>query len=192
MGQVYKLENQIQFVKAIKNNNPVVLKKLYIENYPKVEALILKNNGSVEHAKDIYQEAFITVWKHVKNNTFKPENESAIQGYLYRISKNKWIDVLRSKAFKNVSPLSSDILRLVKNTDEDTKDENSEENNRLNSIMIAFRDLGNPCKELLKLFYFNKKSLREVAQEFNIGENTARNKKYRCMEQLRTIVLASK
>ncbi len=58
--------------------------------------------------------------------------------------------------------------------------------------MDAFKLLGNPCKQLLTTFYFEKKSLREIADELQIEENTARNKKYRCMEKLREMVLASK
>ncbi|GAL71786.1 RNA polymerase sigma factor [Jejuia pallidilutea] len=80
MGKTIHLLSQSQLVEAIKSNNTKVLKQLYTSNYPKVEALVLKNSGSVAHAKDIYQEAFITVWTHVKQNKFTPHNDSALQG----------------------------------------------------------------------------------------------------------------
>lgn len=188
MGKAIHLLSQSQLVDAIKTNDTRVLKELYTTNYPKVEALVLKNNGSVAHAKDIYQEAFVVVWTHIKHNKFIPQNDSALQGYLYRICKNKWTDVLRSKSFKDVRPLNTDTLRVVK--EDDTYKET--EDKKLKKTMAAFENLGQPCKQLLKTFYFEKKSLKEISEALNIEESTARNKKYRCMQKLRAVVLASK
>ncbi len=186
MGKKLHLLTQNQLLNAIKTNDSEVLKYVYTNNYPKIEALVLKNSGSIDYAKDVYQEAFITVWTHVKTGKFVPKNDTALQGYLYRISKNKWTDVLRSKAFKNSTNLDNNHLKVVK---EEVYDE--PEDKKLNATMGAFEKLGAPCKQLLKTFYFEKKSLKEVAIEFKIEENTARNKKYRCMQKLREMVLAS-
>lgn len=189
MGEAYKINHQLQLITAIKDNNSIALKEFYTSNYPKVEALILKNSGSQEHAKDVYQEAFISMWNNVRNELFTPQNDSALQGYLYQIAKNKWMDVLRSKRFKTTQSLTEERTLFLKQEDtieEDTYDE------KLNITMTAFKDLGQPCKDLLKTFYFEKKSLREIALHLNIEETSVRNKKYRCMEKLRAIVLASK
>ena len=89
MGKSLHLLSQSELVFAIKSNESDVLKHFYTTNYKKIEVLILKNSGSIEHAKDIYQDAFITVWTHVKNDKFTPKNDTALQGYLYKIAKNK-------------------------------------------------------------------------------------------------------
>ena len=184
-----QLLNQSELICAIKSNESDVLKHFYTTNYKKVELLILNNSGSIEHAKDIYQEAFITVWTNVKNDKFTPKNDTALQGYLYKIAKNKWLDVLRSKSFKNSKPLNYETLAFI----EDENDEEIEINsNKLKLAMEAFKNLGQPCKQLLSVFYFEKKSLKEIALELKIEETTARNKKYRCMEKLRAKVIASK
>lgn len=187
MGQAYKLEYQTQIINAIKSNDSLILKKFYVSNYPKIETLILKNSGSTEHAKDIYQEAFITIWNHVKNDTFIPQNETALEGYLYRIAKNKWTDVLRSKAFKNSKSLNIETLTAIGNDENETDDHESE---KLKTTLEVFKNFGQPCKQLLSAFYFDKKSLRDIASELKIEETTARNKKYRCMEKLRSMVLS--
>ncbi len=175
-------------VRAIKENDTNALKQFYLANYPKVEALVLKNSGTKDYAKDLYQEAFILVWTNVKNGKFTPQNETALQGYLYQIAKNKWTDVLRSKTFKNSKSLDGVVLRAVDNEEAD----NTAKNSKMEMAMQAFKNLGQPCKQLLKTFYFEKKSLRDIAFELNIEESTARNKKYRCMEKLRTLALANK
>ncbi|TXD83834.1 sigma-70 family RNA polymerase sigma factor [Subsaximicrobium wynnwilliamsii] len=189
MSQVYKIQHQLQLINAIKDNDSLALKEFYMANYPKIEQLILKNSGSKAHAKDIYQEAFIAVWNNLRTGRFAPENDSALQGYLYQISKNKWLDVLRSKRFKSTQSLTEE-RSLFLSQDEETH-EDPEETKRLNLAMEAFKNLGEPCKSLLKTFYFEQKSLRDIASEMAIEESSVRNKKYRCMEKLRSIVLAS-
>ena len=105
MREAKKIDYQQQLINGIKTNDSVILKDFYKSNYRKIENLVLNNSGTVEHAKDIYKEAFITVWKRVKNETFIPKNETALQGYLYQIAKNKWMDFLRSKTFKKTETL---------------------------------------------------------------------------------------
>ncbi|MCK8479107.1 RNA polymerase sigma factor [Psychroserpens algicola] len=190
MREAYKIDHQLQLITAIKDNNSIALKEFYTSNYPKIEALILKNSGSQEHAKDVYQEAFISMWNNVRNELFTPQNDSALQGYLYQIAKNKWMDILRSKRFRTTQALTEE--RMVYLKQDDTVDDHNAYDEKLNTTMTAFKDLGQPCKDLLKTFYFEKKSLREIALDLNIEETSVRNKKYRCMEKLRAIVLASK
>ena len=50
------------------------------------------------------------------------------------------------------------------------------------------KDTYQECKSLLKLFYFEKKSMEEISELINITDASARNKKYRCMQKLKTIV----
>lgn len=190
MREAHKTDHQYQLIEAIKANNQIALKQFYMSNYFKIEALVLKNSGSVDHAKDLYQESFIAVWKNLKTNKFEPKNETALQGYLYQIAKNKWMDVLRSNTFKKTNTLTDERLSFLK---EEAIDETIDDNeDKLNSIMIAFKNLGQPCKQLLTNFYYEKKSLRDIASELQLEEASVRNKKYRCMEKLRSIVLSSK
>lgn len=192
MGEIYKQDHQSQLIVAIKTNDSVALKALYISNYPKIESLVLSNSGSKEDAKDIYQEAFIAVWNNIKNNTFIPTNETAIQGYLYTIAKNKWMDVIKSSRFKKTKSAFNDTVLNNKSEDVNDLNQDDSENKKLSLAMEAFKNLGQPCKQLLSTFYFDKKSLKDIASELRIEETTARNKKYRCMEKLREMVLASK
>lgn len=190
MREAYKIDNQLQLINAIKANDQIALKQFYMSNYFKIEALVLKNSGSIEHAKDLYQESFIVVWKNLKTKKFEPKNETALQGYLYQIAKNKWMDVLRSNAFKKTNTLTNETLAFLK---EDVTDEPIEDNEeKLNLTMNAFKNLRQPCKQLLTNFYYEKKSLRVIASELELAEASVRNKKYRCMEKLRRIVLSSK
>ncbi|MEZ4859062.1 MAG: sigma-70 family RNA polymerase sigma factor [Flavobacteriaceae bacterium] len=186
-----ELTAQWELVSAIHSNNELVLKQLYQNNYKKVETYILKNNGTMPQAKDIYQEAFIAVWQNIKEGKFTPHNESALQGYLYQIAKNKWTDELRSSRFKKTSSIES-FHQFSENEEESTSpfSEEKEQNSAL--VEQAFRSMGTECKELLSKFYFEKKSMRDIAAFFGIEEASARNKKYRCIQQLKELVISPK
>jgi RNA polymerase sigma factor (sigma-70 family) len=190
MKETQEIDSQIALVNAIKSNDSKVLKSFYSSNYHKVENMVLKNSGTKDHAKDIYQEAFITVWQNIKNNSFIPQNETALQGYLYQIAKNKWMDLVKSSRFRKTKLLENESTLYDKNQND--SDEQDFLNEKLELMISIFKNLGNPCKQLLTAFYYEKKSLRNIASELQIEENTARNNKYRCMEKLRKLVLDSK
>lgn len=192
MEHEYKIDSQQLLIDAIKTNNSVVLKQLYINNYHKIEALVLKNNGTTDHAKDIYQEAFIIVWNNVKSDSFVPQNETALQGYLYQIARNKWMDVLRSSRFKKTKSIRHELSVLDKRIEFQNDEGQDIFKQKLQQTMDAFKNLGNPCKQLLTDFYFENISLRDIANKLKIEENTARTKKYRCMEKLRELALTQK
>ncbi len=185
MREVRHIE-QLSLVAAIQANDEQALKKLYTENFKKVETFILMNNGSPSQAKDTYQEAFIAVWRNVKDGKFHPENESALQGYLFRIARNKWTDFLRSSRYKKTASLPQQLER----EDDNGSDTPQRKQEQLGKVMEAFGQLGLPCKELLTEFYFGKKSVREIASSLNIEEASARNKKYRCMQKLKELALS--
>ena len=182
-------KNANDMIEALRRNDESVLKALYIENYQKIERLVLKNKGTKEQAKDIYQEAFITVWKNVKADKFFPENNSAINGYLYAIAKNKWMDYLGSSAYKKT--LSYDQIatnpsfEVPGNPSMDAGDHE----HKLSLAMHAFKKMDDGCKLLLTKFYFEKKSMKEIARELSLDPASTRNKKYRCMQSLRKLAL---
>jgi RNA polymerase sigma factor (sigma-70 family) len=176
-------------VEAIRDNDELTLRNLYKSNFKKVEAMILKNSGTKEQAKDIYQESFITVWKNVRENKFVPGNETAINGYLYTIAKNKWMDYLRSPAYKK--RVSYDTVKMADPVHSYSENQVTVEafEKKLSVVMEAFNELGEACKTLLTRFYFEKKSMKEIAIELQLDTASTRNKKYRCMQTLREFAL---
>lgn len=188
MGTLEKIDSQLQLVNAIKSNDQVVLKQLYQKNYKKVEIHIVNNSGSIPQAKDLYQEAFLAMYQNVKADKFAPTNETALQGYLYRIAKNKWTDFLRSSQYKKTTGMSEGVSATLQG--ETYEMEDIEQDEQLDATMSAFARLGKECKELLTQFYFQKKSMREISTENNLAEASARNKKYRCIQQLKELALS--
>ncbi|GAB2474308.1 MAG: RNA polymerase sigma factor [Cytophagales bacterium] len=176
------LLSQEELIRGIKENDRKVMSSLYIDVFPKVKRYILQNNGDEDQAKDIFQEAFLVAWQKVKAEEFLPQNSSAMQGFLFQVSKNKWLDFLRSGRFKKEQTLSGFSIEIAE------EKELGESEERTLALDVAFQKLGESCRELLKQFYFENLSLEKVAQSFGWTTQTAKNNKYRCMETLRKIM----
>ncbi len=169
-----------EMVALIKKNDAATLKQLYIKNFPKVKRYIFKKSGDEQQAKDLYQEAFIEMWRNIKQNKFSAESETAIQGYLFQIAKYKWLNQVHSARYKNTTFINREI-----EYDEPEVEEFEMQNRKIKIIMHSINNLGERCQLLMKLFYFEQKPFKEIAKIMAMDEASAHNAKYRCQEQLK-------
>jgi len=166
---------------AIKANDSKALELLYHRGYPKVLKFVQENKGSSDQAKDIFQEAFIAVWRNVQLGKFVVQNGTAIDGYLYTVAKNKWLDFLRSGYHKHTvmdGTIETNVADELP-TDQETY---------INDIKEYFKKLGDNCRHILTRFYYKNESLKTIATAMDWTEPTARNNKYRCIEKLREML----
>ncbi|SMP12843.1 RNA polymerase sigma factor, sigma-70 family [Algoriphagus winogradskyi] len=179
---IFNSYSQEELTKAIINNDNVVLQSIYKLGFPKVQHFILRNSGSEDQAKDIFQDAFISFWTNIRSGKFAPENESALVGYLFQIAKNKWLDHLRSSKTKKTVPLEERDITDFPNLEVHDKEA------YYLKIEYAFQKIGKDCHELLTRFYFKKESLTQVSRAMGWTAQTAKNNKYRCMQKLKNII----
>lgn len=171
-------------LQALKANDEAALQHFYQRNYTKVEKFILNNNGTVADAKDIYQEAFIATWRNIQLDKFVEKANMSLDGYLFRIAHNKWLDHLRSAGYKKTIRLPEDT-ELQLNEEEVIAEEDKKQ---IDAVKENFKQLGDNCKEVLTRFYYQKESLKTIASVLGWTEATARNNKYRCIEKLRFLM----
>ncbi|MBL0355844.1 MAG: RNA polymerase sigma factor [Chitinophagaceae bacterium] len=174
------IDLQIQAA-AVLANDEKALEALYTNNFYKTEAFVMANSGTAEEAKDIYQEAFIAVWQNIKAGRFVPQNGSSLEAYLFQIAKYKWYDYLR--AAKKISVVPVEDSSFIEAS------YNEEEENYIENVRHHFKNLGEPCRKVLTLFYFMKQSMSNIAATFSWTEATAKNNKYRCLQRLRNMVV---
>lgn len=170
--------SQQEIIQGIKSNDTRVLREFYQSQYPKIEQYVMANGGGADDAKDIYQEAFVAMWHKIRADRFLPENPTALAGFLYQIAKNKWLDKLRVSKRTQHRELTESMVDL---TEEEGTDREADQI----WVVNEFRKMGDPCKEVLRRFYFLKQSMEQIAEAFAWTAATARNNKYRCLQKLR-------
>jgi RNA polymerase sigma factor (sigma-70 family) len=159
--------------------------KLY--NYSKVvKKLILKNGGTESDAEDIYQEALIVLIKKIQNHNF--QLSCSINTYLYSVSKNLWADALKKKQ----RSFDVDIEKFdFSFSHEDFEIIETESQFRL--AEQAINQLGEVCKQLLNLFYFEKLDYITIAKRLQFSsDKVAKNQKYRCIEKAKDYFVSLK
>jgi len=172
-----------ELIEAIRLNNENALKLLYQNNYPKIERYVLTNNGTVDEARDVYQEAFIAVWRNIQLDRFQPHDETSLDRYLYQVAKNKWLDFLRLAKRRTIVPLTDGDYGFGEETDI-----SEAEQQQITDIKTNLMRLGQQCREILERFYYHKQSMRRISGDMNWTEATAKNNKYRCLQKLRELL----
>ncbi|WGF93151.1 RNA polymerase sigma factor [Aequorivita marisscotiae] len=180
-------QGKFKLLDAFLNNEEATIREFYIAEYPKTKYYILKNGGTIDNAKDVFQEAYFVCWKKLSSRKFQPKNEKEIEAYLFTIARNKWIDQTRTVAKRKTTSINDKMYQLA--ADDTPASELNKKDMQLTITLAAFENLGQGCKDLLTQFYFHKMSLRNIAENLNIEEASAKNKKYRCIQKLKELAL---
>ncbi|WP_296320179.1 sigma-70 family RNA polymerase sigma factor [Winogradskyella sp.] len=173
-------------IRGIASDREKGLKWIYLTHKEKVCSYVLSNNGNVDEAKDIYQEALIAFYENVKSGRFK--GDSTIGTYLYAIARFKWLNQLKRKGMvlehqKHIEPVDSYAESpLVDIINKEKKDK----------VLSILGQLGESCKQLLvESIYHNTPMKDLVADGVYSSEQIARNKKYKCMKKLKALLTES-
>ena len=160
------------YLEGIAKNDYAVLQKIYQESLPEVIKYIKKNSGTLDDAKDIFQEGILVIYNKIKQETL--QLTTSFHVYLFSVCKNLWLKKLRSKHSK-VLPLST-TWGLKTETDYDEQFLKSRKWALFNK---KFQTLAEECQKVLQML-FNGKSGKEIAAAMNYTEEYAKRKKYKC------------
>ena len=176
-----------KYIEAIKNNATQLIEEMYFNHAPKIERMVLQNNGSTDDAADIFQEAMIDLY-HKAHTGFILT--CPLDAFLYVICKNRWISRLNKKQRSGVTFMDTDGYN---NMGEDVF-KNSEtlqlQDAKKKLLDSKFTALGDSCKELLG-FCISGKGLAEIANLMNTTYGYIRKKKSDCMGKLVALVKTS-
>ncbi|GAB4398557.1 MAG: sigma-70 family RNA polymerase sigma factor [Microscillaceae bacterium] len=162
-------------LKKIKEGDERALDIVYKKNYKMMVRLIIKNNGTEDEAKDIYQEAIVVFWQKARQPEFVLT--SKISTFLYSVCLNLWRKELERKA-----RLSSEMKdgETISNYDQLEKEK---------VVQECINSLGETCRQVLMYYYFDNYSMQEIADKMGFANaDTAKSKKYKCKKELDNLI----
>jgi RNA polymerase sigma factor (sigma-70 family) len=177
--------NEQTLLKGLANNDSQAVEALYKSHFSMIQHFVLNNNGSFDDARDVFQEAMITLYEKVQSDSFVLSCQ--IKTYLYSICKHLWLKRLQQMG-KYSSPLNMEEESIPVEADL----EDFEQKDAAFEIMNrALNSLGEPCKGLLEGYYLNKKGMQELAEDFGYtNADNAKNQKYKCLMRLKKLFFA--
>jgi RNA polymerase sigma factor (sigma-70 family) len=168
------------WLKALLCNDQQGIRLLYRDHFPAVQRYVLDNSGTEDDAQDIFQEAFLVLWLRVKEGRYEAGTTSDPGGFLFQVAKHKWLDVLRSAKHRHMRVLRDEEMHgLV------AEPVTSGTEEQLARLRAVYARLDAKCRQVLDLFYFERKDLASIARMLSVEEESIRTIKYRCMMKLR-------
>ncbi|MGA9121496.1 MAG: sigma-70 family RNA polymerase sigma factor [Bacteroidota bacterium] len=147
-----------------------------------VRSYVLRNHGTPDDADDLLQEAVIILWERVRSGRF--EYSAKLETFIVAVVKNIWLRRLSRKRREIVQD-PGDIEEVMDAGDSPIEILMEEEQTSL--LARALRNLGEPCRTLLLLFYYEERSMEEIATTLGFANaDTAKSKKYQCKKALQT------
>lgn len=145
--------------------------------------LIKQYRCDYETAKDIYQLVIIIFYDNVRHGKLT-ELRSNLKTYLFAIGKNKYYEHLK----KSSKFVQKDDFATESGSNGEEIQEKIEKEFQLEQLEQSLVALGDPCQSLLKLFYYEKKSMDEITKILDYkNRETTKNQKYKCLNRLRKI-----
>lgn len=168
---------------SIKMNEAI--RFLYKEYYASLENYIINNSGNKDDAADIIQETIIAFIEIVEANKFR--GESSIKSFLFSISRNLWLTELRKR---NSADNRNRVFEKGKDIIEQEAVQHLIRREYFSSILQLFERLGDKCKQLLMMVYYEEMSMNDIIRTMPDYQNeqVLRNKKYKCMKQLEQMI----
>jgi len=148
---------------------------LYRKYYRMMTNIVLKNNGTEEEAKDVYQEALLAFWQKAASGNLVLT--SKISTFLYSICLNQWRKELDRKS------------RLTNEEVDGEEVQPHEHKERYRIVMECIAELGDTCKKILTYYYFDGLNMTDIAKKMNFANtDTAKTKKYKCKKRLDSLI----
>ena len=175
------------------------IEKFVKEQWQKTRVLLLSRYSlSEDECADVLNDSLIILWQNIKGekvgvDCLGPEEKSNAN-YFMTICRNKTMELLRSKnRFTNISPKQDqdketiqflpDKIETILALDEDHSEYQEEKDDLVRSII---KDLPSPCNELLWGYYGNGDSIKDLAQDYYKGsESAVKVTKHRCTNKFR-------
>lgn len=177
-----KADNETLLLRGLAKNDRKVIETIYRDNYNLVQALVIKNNGTAEDAKDVFQEAMIVLYEKAKSDSFTLSCQ--LRTYIYSVCRRIWLKrLLQQNRFMIAEDSQVELVNV-----EDEVEEQEQQNLEFNMMEKAISSLGEPCKSLLEAFYLQKRNMQEIALSFGYtNPDNAKNQKYKCLMRLKKL-----
>lgn len=179
--------NDNHILEGLAKNNSEAIKEIYKKNFGLIQAFVINNKGSQDDARDIFQEAMITLYEKANDESFVLTSQ--IRTYLYSVAKNLWLKKLQ----KQSRYLNTEVVEMEETISvEEDLEYHEQKDEEFNIMQSALNNLGEPCKTLLEEFYLNNKDMAAITEMFGYtNTDNAKNQKYKCLVRLKKLFFAS-
>jgi RNA polymerase sigma-70 factor (ECF subfamily) len=167
------MQNDSTLIQQLKNKDERALSLLYDKYSGAIYSVILKMIRDEGKAQNLLQDTFITVWDKAESYD---TNKGRFYTWVYRIAKNKTLNVLR----KTDVLIQTDDFSVY-----DTKEDAVSIDSEYLELNGALTTLEAHHKEAIELVYFKGLTHKEAHQEMDVPLGTFKSYIRQALKQLR-------
>jgi len=177
-----------QWMMYLENDPNNTLKSIYGSfNTFLVSYAMKKFSLSKEESIELSHQTIVQFYLNATENKIKNKS-GTLKPYLIGILRNLSHEYIRQKS-KNA--LIQKMPILINNTIQ--YDVDIDVDHRLQILKSNYSKLGDSCKELLKLFYFQNYSLTKIVSVLHYkNTDSVKTQKYKCIKKLRSLIKETK
>lgn len=143
----------------------------YLEVFPLFAGHVRKRGGDLEEAKEVFQETIVLYYEKMLSSDFQPHLSD--KAYLMGIAKKLWLKHMEAKqrtvTIDGVEVIAESRLEPI-----------------AHKLLAYLKQSGAKCMDLLQTFYYEKLSMKDVAERFGYtSERSATVQKFKCLEMVR-------
>ncbi len=185
-AQFFFLNSEAGLLEQIREGKDEALASLYNSNRKAITAFVTRNSGTSDDAEDMLQEALVVLWERVRRGKFEPS--AKLSTFIFATVRNMWMRKLAR--MRRETPSEIDPERYV--DDAFSPLEELMESETTTGVQHALSRLGEPCRKLLLLFYWEELPFEAIAKELRFANaDTVKSKKYQCKKALEKLLRGS-
>ncbi len=160
--------------------NEIDYKSVYTSCFPMIRSMVFKNSGTVDDARDIFQDTILVLFQNSTNDKF--ELNVGTCTYLYSIARNKWLKHIRDHG--RITGLDG----TEEQADEKSFVDDDEQKQRQRLLIKHLGSMGEKCQNIIKL-YFEGMPGEQISSELGYSSyEYYRVAKNRCIENLKKLI----
>ena len=173
--------NTTNLLNFLKNDDQQFIKKFYNDNKNGFLLFAKRYNLQNDDVLDIYQDAVVALIENAKKGKID-DLQSSLTTYLFGIGKF----MIFQKFKKEGKTFATENLENIELVYEDYSED--ETNLQLKILQESFEKLGEQCRKVLQLFYYEEKKLDEIQDILNYtNKDVLKSQKSRCLKQLKEL-----
>ncbi len=180
------MNKESSVIQQIKSGDQKVVERIYTEYKTEFLAYALRFSVNEEDAVDIYQDSIVVLYENISSGKLTSLT-SSLKTYLFAIGKYKIYNCLKVKPITEELTDCEFLLKDEGNEEFLLREENIEK------VQNAYKQLGDKCREILKLFYYENRTIEEIKHCLGYrSKDVVKSQKSRCIKQIKEILLKLK
>ena len=183
--QIMNHQESNNIIDLLKQGDPKTLEKIYLDNREGFINFSRKYNVAEADAIDIYQDSILILRDNAINGRID-NLQSNISTYLFAIGKYR---IFHNFRVQSKLQMTNDFNLVEENIDFDVNLYGSVLTKEQQLLKKYYDQLGDRCKSILNLFYYQGYSLDEIRSILNYSnKKVLKSQKSRCIKQLKDMV----